>query len=85
MNCLACGSTQQIEIHHVKTRGSGGTDDSFNLINLCILCHRLSNKSWHVLGPKRFLEIYPHVWEHLKNQGWYFNGSKIRCKKYELV
>lgn len=38
--CIACGESYLDRcFHHIKTRGSGGTDDSYNLMPLCFLCH----------------------------------------------
>lgn len=38
--CEVCGSRQYLEVHHIKTRGSGGDDVPDNLIRLCWICHR---------------------------------------------
>ena len=37
--CAVCGSTRQLEIHHVVKRSRGGSDDPHNLVCLCHLCH----------------------------------------------
>lgn len=37
--CQRCGSTSQLEIHHLKARHAGGTDSPENLITLCEACH----------------------------------------------
>ena len=42
--CEKCGivraNRQFFEVHHIKPRSEGGTDDSANLIILCPNCHR---------------------------------------------
>jgi hypothetical protein len=38
-----CGRTRFLEVHHLKPRSCGGTNDQANLITLCAACHRL----WH--------------------------------------
>ena len=42
--------------HHIKTRGSGGTDDHDNLIRLSPKMHRLI----HRIGVLEFYKKYPH-------------------------
>jgi HNH endonuclease len=37
--CAACGSTGDLEHHHLVTRAEGGSDDERNLITLCNDCH----------------------------------------------
>lgn len=41
--CFLCRNRDVIHVHHIKTRGAGGTDDYKNLISLCPSCH--SNKA----------------------------------------
>jgi 5-methylcytosine-specific restriction endonuclease McrA len=41
-----CGRTRFLEVHHLKPRSRGGTNDPANLITLCAACHRL----WHERG-----------------------------------
>ena len=37
--CAVCGSTRQLEIHHVVKRSRGGSNEPMNLVCLCHLCH----------------------------------------------
>jgi hypothetical protein len=37
--CVACGSTDDLQHHHLVTRAEGGSDDESNLITLCCGCH----------------------------------------------
>lgn len=73
LSCLACGSSESVEAHHIRSRGAGGKDEAFNIIPLCIRDHRVGNKSWHKKGFSQFFLQYPHVWEHLKKLKWYIN------------
>jgi len=41
-----CGRTRFLEVHHIKSRGQGGTNHPENLTTLCGSCHRL----WHEHG-----------------------------------
>lgn len=34
---------QQLHVHHIKTRGSGGADAEDNLLRLCLTCHALAH------------------------------------------
>jgi 5-methylcytosine-specific restriction endonuclease McrA len=36
--CVACGSTDDLQHHHLVTRAEGGSDDESNLITLCCGC-----------------------------------------------
>ena len=38
--CRDCGSTDQLEVHHVVAVKDGGTPDPDNLVTLCAVCHR---------------------------------------------
>ena len=37
--CAACGSTDDLQHHHLITRSEGGSDGERNLITLCFACH----------------------------------------------
>ena len=37
--CQACGSSQNLQIHHKKFRSQSGHDTEENLITLCGRCH----------------------------------------------
>lgn len=39
--CAVCGSTRQLEIHHIIKRSRGGKNDLPNLVCLCHRCHCL--------------------------------------------
>lgn len=38
--CEACGSTRQVEAHHVRALAAGGSHDPSNGRALCWTCHR---------------------------------------------
>jgi 5-methylcytosine-specific restriction endonuclease McrA len=38
--CQHCGSTRQLEAHHLTPISAGGSDDPANGITLCKGCHR---------------------------------------------
>lgn len=37
--CSVCGCTERLDLHHIKARRVGGTDDKENLLLLCRFCH----------------------------------------------
>lgn len=74
--CQACGFEGPVEIHHIRTRGSGGIDAPWNLIVLC----RTDHTRWHAMGPIKFLARHPDLFEYLSRCQWYFDASnKFRC------
>ena len=41
--CQACGSMQNLEVHHIQFRSHSGSDLEQNLVTLCTSCHTLSH------------------------------------------
>lgn len=37
--CQACGRKSRCDVEHIKTRGSGGPDEQWNIWSACRLCH----------------------------------------------
>ena len=51
--CQCCGKKNcRLEVHHVKFRSDGGTDDEENLITLCVDCHKGVHAGTVVLNKK---------------------------------
>ncbi len=42
--CQICGSRKNLHVHHIKTRGAGGTDDPENLVLLCAIHHDMVHR-----------------------------------------
>lgn len=63
--CLVCGG-RGVDVDHIKTRGSGGTDECFNLWPLCRRCH--SEK--HSKGLSTFILQNPNLKKRLFELGW---------------
>lgn len=76
--CEICGRHNS-EIHHIKTRGSGGTHDNWNLIYLC----RDHHQEIHRIGVITFMKYYLAFERYLKNNGWTITDSKIYRAKDE--
>lgn len=49
--CLRCGITTSLEVHHIKPRIFGGTNEANNLMLLCHKCHyeyeQITKKFWY--------------------------------------
>ena len=51
--CQCCGKKNcRLEVHHIKFRSNGGTDDEENLITLCEDCHKGIHAGTIVLNKK---------------------------------
>ena len=53
--CQHCGKNNtKLEVHHIKFRSQGGTDNTDNLITLCIKCHNnLHNNKFEIKASKK--------------------------------
>lgn len=69
-HCIIC--RKLAENHHIKTRGSGGTDDHHNLVLLC----RGHHQEIHMKGLSTFAYKYPIFERYILSQGWEFDGRK---------
>lgn len=73
--CVACGSNNNLENHHIVPRAEGGGDEKENLITLCHACHDkihgmlrkptglLVRKSIYNIDPELFDERFRELWE----------------------
>jgi 5-methylcytosine-specific restriction endonuclease McrA len=51
--CQACGSMQNLQVHHLKFRSHSGGDEEQNLITLCAECHAgMHSKGYPVVHVK---------------------------------
>lgn len=77
---MGCGLRASEDLHHVKTRGSGGGDETWNLMPLCRGCH----VTWHAIGHSRFVRLHPHSQIWLTKNGWKVDGfGKLKREKSE--
>jgi 5-methylcytosine-specific restriction endonuclease McrA len=44
--CVRCGSTRNLQVHHIKKHWEGGSDHLSNLITLCARCHTLAENNY---------------------------------------
>ena len=75
--CIGCGNKHfQRTYHHIKSRGSGGTDEVHNLMPLCLADHNRV----HSIGLRAFAEHRPDVMKWLLDRGWYICGLQGKWK-----
>ena len=43
--CQQCGRREQLQVHHLRFRSQGGSDEEANLITLCAECHEDMHRS----------------------------------------
>jgi len=57
MHCFigGCNRPRDYQGHHLKTRGSGGSDGSWNRLNLC----RIHHIEIHQVGNEAFIKLHP--------------------------
>jgi len=75
-SCLVCNRLG-VDLHHVKSRGSGGSDESFNLMPLC----RWHHSQLHSEGLNKFSKKF-HVRNWLEENDWIFDayvGKWLHC------
>lgn len=72
--CLVCGENREnmVCMHHIKTRKSGGSDESFNLMPLCQKHHN----EIHSSGTYSFVTKY-RLQEWMMSNGWIDIGEKF--------
>lgn len=80
--CIVCGhagdSFNPIEIDHIKTRGSGGSDESFNVWTLCRTHHVEKHYSLN-----RFVLRWPKARAWLIKNGWEFDEFLQKWRRYK--
>lgn len=64
--CVICRKPAPSDPSHIKTRGSGGPDEAFNVWPKC----REHHSEWHGMGSLTFLKKYPHFAYLLQQVGW---------------
>jgi hypothetical protein len=71
--CIFCGARPTF-IHHLKTRGSGGGDEWWNVINICMIHHR----EIHDKGFIHFWNSNHEFQTVMRARGWEVDGIKYR-------
>lgn len=71
-HCAACGSTSNLQYHHLIPRSRGGSDDETNLITLCGDCHA---KAHGVSANWRHSDLTREAMARKKVKGEYVGGE----------
>ena len=81
-DCIVCKS-KTTDRCHIKSRGSGGSDDEWNIFFAC----RFHHVQQHGIGVVAFVELYPEVKKEFEKKGWEivneFGVKKLRRKTDE--
>lgn len=68
--CTACSTVYfQRCFHHIKRRAAGGSNESHNMMPLCLGHHT----QIHLIGEKEMSKLFPSVGEWLATNGWSFD------------
>jgi predicted restriction endonuclease len=70
--CVIC-MKRGCDPSHVKSYGSTGIDEEWNIIPLC----RVHHSEWHQRGALSTTEKYPRLKDHLISLGWSFLSGKL--------
>ena len=73
--CEVCGSNP-VALHHVKSYGSGGSDDSWNLAPLCVEHHNEIHSA--KMGTAQFAIKYHKFETWLIENGWEYDDFTER-------
>lgn len=69
--CIICGDINSC-LHHIRSRGSGGSDKPHNLMILCLRHHN----EIHAKGRDTFSKMHPKAYRWMLRNGWEsFNGK----------
>lgn len=71
MPCCVCGRWP-VDASHIKTRGSGGPDTTWNVVPHCRQHHDEWGRSW-----TRFIAKYPPMAFKLRRLGWTWDGGRL--------
>ena len=71
-HCVACGTPNNLNQHHLVPRSLGGSEEESNLITLCGLCHA---KAHRVQADWRHSELIRKAMRHKQSQGEYIGGG----------
>jgi 5-methylcytosine-specific restriction endonuclease McrA len=80
--CIVCfeEGENKVCLHHVKTRKSGGPNESWNLMPLCQSCHN----EVHMIGLNSFSQRYHQVKAWLLDNMWELNSEKVKWHHFEV-
>lgn len=71
--CSVCGKSPPSDPSHIRSRGSGGPDEKWNLMPMC----RIHHTEWHKIGSITFMKKYPGFAWSLMAKGWRVEQGKL--------
>jgi len=74
--CIVTGAPGST-LHHLTTRGAGGTDDEWNLLPVCQLIHN----TIHAKGLVYCAQKYPAIKEWLLAHGWEYDAFNKKWRR----
>jgi hypothetical protein len=66
--CSRCGSTKNIEKHHIKFKSKGGTNDPSNIDYLCAECHDFLHAEENLISAIESVWRSIEYWGRLKER-----------------
>jgi hypothetical protein len=75
--CLVCRSTP-CDVAHIKTQGSGGSDEAWNLMPIC----RRHHSEQHTIGILSFSSKYLQVATYMADHGWFIHNGKLLNERF---
>lgn len=72
--CAICGSLKDIDPAHIKSRGSGGPDEDWNLVALC----RFDHIRQHASGFVKLYEKHESFRLALQAKGWFVSNGRLK-------
>lgn len=64
--CEVFACAERAERHHIISRGSGGSDEPYNILHLCLYHHRLGRDAYHYIGRATFAQRFPDLADKIK-------------------
>lgn len=71
--CIATGKLG-VDLHHVRSRGAGGSDEPHNLMPVSHKVHQYI----HQVGLREASAVYPGIKDWLLKNGWRFDYVLLR-------
>jgi len=66
--CFICHDPKS-EVHHLRTRAAGGSDEAHNILPVCRVCHQI----FHKKGISFVADKFDHFKTWLRENNWEWN------------
>lgn len=86
--CALCDDTRGLQIHHVVSRGQGGTNYPQNLITLCWRCHAVAHGTrlpeYGMMQPAEVAQAcVEYVADYYTDEGYIWNPWEERQQRWD--